>query len=648
MSVALRKLDIFFFIILGLIVIAVYSNTLKAPFVFDDRPNIENNPAIQLTELSIKNLKDAWLGSPNPNRPIANISFALNYYADGNNVRGYHVINILIHVINGILLYILFKTTLCLAWTDPSRSEMQPHGASADRQRRVFSQLDPAWISFWAAAIWLVHPIQTQSVTYIVQRMNTLASLFYLLSLILYVRARISQQYPVNSPRKASFHPYVLYAGSLFAGLLACGSKETAATLPFFILLYELYFFQNMGWAWVRRNYLFIALLAVLFFITTAVFLGNHPWDKILAGYGGREFTLPQRVLTEFRVIIFYLSLLLLPHPERLNLEHDFPLSISVFDPATTLLSIGAIAGLLAAALYLARKNRLLSFCILWFLGNLMIESSVIGLEILFEHRLYMPSMFVILAAVTVIFRYLTPKRLQRVIFCLVVFVCAFWTLERNAVWQNEIGLLKDCVAKSPHKARPHYNLGVALAEKGHSAEAIRHYHEALRINPKYASVHTNLGIELYALGKIDEAISHYTKALRIKPGFANAHLQLGIAQAGLGRMTVAVHHYKEALRYDPAMAEAHNNLGNIYFKQGNSAGAIRQFVKALEKNKKFAAAYNNLGAVMFQTGKYDQAVVLFTEALRINSKFDDARNNLALASQAAKEKKSVDPNILH
>jgi len=659
----------FFILIIGLIGSAIYANTLHVPYFLDDTPNIRDNHHIRLIHLSLKGLLEAGFESPLSSRPVANISFALNYYLGGSSLFGYHLVNILIHIITGLLLFLLFNTTLRLYWRPlPGVANLRIPTVSWAPDH-WFRRLDPMLVSFGATILWLVHPVQTQSVTYIVQRMNSMAAMFYLLCILLYARGRISQKQRTHNAEATSTHPYILFAGSLIAGLLALGTKEIAATIPFFILLYELYFFQNLSWSWVTRNYLYVGIVLVLFFITAAIYMGNHPWDKILAGYAGRDFTLEQRVLTEFRVVIFYLSLLIFPHPSRLNLEHDYALSHSLLDPATTILSLGFILVLLGISIYLAKKDRILSFCILWFLGNLVIESSVIGLEIIFEHRLYLPSMFLILAAVILIYRYLQPKRLQVMILSTVVIVFAFWTFERNKVWQDEVIFFSDCVQKSPNKARPrnalggalfdqgkveeaiaqytdslqldpdyasaHYNLGIALAETGNSTEAIKHYNEALRLNPKETSVLTNLGIELYAAGKIGEAMEHYSKALLVDPYFVNAHIHLAIALAGLGKNSEAIDHYSEALRINPVSTEAHINLGNILLKEGKIKEALWHYSKVLEINPKNALAYNNLGTIVFQMGNYDQAIVLFKEALNINPDFLNAQNNLKSASQA-------------
>ena len=145
----------------------------------------------------------------------------------------------------------------------------------------------------------------------------------------------------------------------------------------------------------MRRQLLPLAGLLILLVIVAWVYLGAQPLEKLSMVSGARDFTIPQRVLTEFRVVIFYISLLVLPHPSRLNLDHDLPLSLSLIDPITTILSLALIAGLIGLAFAVARKERLLSFCILWFFGNLVIESSVIGIELIYEHRIYLPSMMV-------------------------------------------------------------------------------------------------------------------------------------------------------------------------------------------------------------------------------------------------------------
>jgi Flp pilus assembly protein TadD len=600
---------------LAILVFSIYTNTLRAPFFFDDEINITRNPHIRLTQITIDGLIKAGFESYLPRRPMANLSFGLNYYFGGYDVFGYHLVNIVIHMITGLLLYLLVKTTLLLSWgTDRDASILKPPAAGSE-PARWWRSLDPSWVSFWAAALWLVHPVQTQSVTYIVQRMNSMAAMFCVLCLLLYARGRISQNLRFNHSRHPSTHPYVLFAGSLVCGLLALGSKETAATLPFFILLYELYFFQDLSWSWLKRNWIYFVIILILFFLVAAVYMGSHPLDRILSGYGRRDFTLNQRVLIEFRVVIFYLSLLIWPHPSRLNLEHDFALSYSLFDPVTTVISLGVIVGLLALGIYLGRRHRILSFCLLWFLGNLVIESSVIGLELVFEHRLYMPSMFLSLAAVMLFCRYVRHRWLQALLLGMVVMVSAFWTFERNKVWQDEVTFHRDCIQKSPTNARARDGLGSALLKRGQVEEAIAQYNESLRLDPDFASAHNNLGVALIRLENFSQAIYHFQEALRLVPGFADAFNNLNKLEENL-RIDGEIAKTKRKLTQNPEDPAMHYALGSLYMRRGKLDEAKTHYQKSLELDPEYHSALKNLASIYALTGNYDKAISLFQEMI--------------------------------
>jgi Flp pilus assembly protein TadD len=462
-----------------------------------------------------------------------------------------------------------------------------------------------------------------------------MSAMFYVLSLLLYAKARLAEK---------KWRKRVLFAGCILAGIFSFGSKEIAATLPFFIFLYEWYFHRDLSRRRLRRHILPITAVLLLFTVVALIYLGVHPLEKILNDYNGRNFTLAQRVLTEFRVVVFYISQLVFPHPSRLNLDHDFMLSRSLTDPFTTLLSIGVIVGLVGLTVYLAKRERLLSFCILWFLGNLVIESSVIGLEIIFEHRTYLPSMLVILMAVMLVFRYAKPNWLGISGLCVVVMVFSFWTYQRNSVWGDDVELWLDSAKKSPDKARPHYNLGVALASRGRFEEAIGHFSEALRIKPDYAVAHNNLGNVLASQGKIGEAVVHYSHALRIDPDHAKAHNNLGLALASQGKPEEAMGHFSEALRITPDDAEAHNVLGNALTRQGKIEEAMGHYFEALRIKPDYAGAHNNLGNALANRGKFGEAVVQYSQALHIDPDNAEAHNNLglALASQGKLEEASV------
>jgi tetratricopeptide (TPR) repeat protein len=627
------------------ITFATYSNTLDSPFVLDDHLKIEENPAIRVSQFSITQIIKAGFNSSKM-RPIAFASFALNHSLHQHDVFGYHLCNISIHVLTGFFLYLFLKTTFSI----PVIQERYKH---------------TDLIAFFAALIWLVHPIQTQSVTYIVQRMNSLASMFYILSFWLYIKSRLMDQ---------PWKKWSLLGGSGFIWILALGCKQNAAMLPFFIFLYEWYFFQDLSPKWLRSSLKYIIAVAIVFAALAFLYLGADPLEKInkLRDFSHGEFTLAERALTQTRVVVYYLSLIFFPHPSRLNLDYDFPLSYSLFNPMTTLFSLILISGLIALAVYLAKRERLISFCILWFFGNLLIESSIIPLAIIFEHRTYLPSMMVCLVPVLLGDRFVRIDWLKIGLACMLVVVFSFWTFQRNEVWESEFSLWSDVVKKSPNKARPHLNLGISLSElektdgaithynkallinpryakahfnlavamerQGKNVEAIKHYDEAIKIEPNYIKAHNNLGLLLTKTGRIEEAFQHYRRILKVKPEYVQAHLNLGVALVELRKFSQAIAHFEQALKIDPNYADAYYNLAVVLEKQGKINEAIDYYAAALEKNPDNAEAHFNLGNIFFKQGNTNDAVSHYKSALTIRPDFHETINNLALVNVARKD----------
>jgi len=592
--------------LLAIVVILIYADTLTTPFIFDDLVNIHDNPHIRVPALSLKNLAWAGFNSPIGSRPVANISFALNYYFNGYNLVGYHVVNILIHTVCGIFLYFLAKATL---QTPALRSRYEKFG----------------WIPFLTVFIWLVHPLQTQSVTYIVQRMNSMAAMFYVLSMLFYVKFRMST---------ASRARWALMAGCVTTAVLAFGTKEITATLPLVVILYEWYFFQELSAQWVKRNFFILGGVFLLFIVIALVYLDFDPVARILRGYRIRDFTPMQRVLTEFRVVVFYISLLLWPNPSRLNLDHDFALSYSLLNPATTLISITTIMALITFACLIARKEPLLSFGIIWFFGNLIIESSIIGLELVFEHRNYLPTMFVILAIVSLAFRYLKHVLPAAIALSLVGALFCGWTFERNKVWADEITLYRDSAAKSPGKARSHNNLGAALSRQDRVKEAIEQFQVALTINPQFSDAHYNLGYALVRTENLDEGILHFREAVRVEPKRVKYLNNLGAALILKGDYSEAVDHFKTALKTNPSDADVHNNIGLAYKKRGQPDAAMQHFSRAVVLDPRHAGALINRGAMQMNQGQLEAAGKDFARALVIRPGYVKARLNLEEVQQ--------------
>lgn len=559
-------------------VFLVYSNTREAPFALDDKFNVEHNPHIRIESLSPEKLVEAGFQSPLAHRPVANVSFAVGHYLHRNSVKGFRFVNIFIHMLTGVFLYFFIRSTL------------RTPGLQAHHGRG-------SWLPFFAALLWLLHPAQTQSVTYVVQRMNCLAAMFYILSLLFYVRGRLA----VGGGKK-----FVLYSAAVLAGVMALGSKEIAATLPLFVYLYEWYFFQNLDWSWFRRRlYPLITTLAVLAALTF-FYLGNEPLEFLLSAYQYRDFTLGQRLLTQFRVVVFYLSLILFPHPARLNLDHYFLVSTSLLEPLTTLFSVLVLLVLVVAGFLMARRELLISFCIFWFLGNLLIESSVIALEIVFEHRLYLPSMMIVLMAVVFTERYLRPVKLRvAVLICLAV-VSAFWTYERNHVWRDEVSLWNDSAVKSPLKARPQNNLGLAFMGRGDFGLAIEKYLDALKINPDYGEAHYNLSIALLNKSAFFEAEKEAREALRVNPRNADAHSIRGIALARQGKLAQATESFSEALRLKPNNPDIHYNIAISLAEMGDFRQALKHNLEVLRLKPDYDAARFHLREIQKKIDQKD------------------------------------------
>ena len=348
------------------VALLAYSNTFSVPFNFDDLPNITQNPNIQIRPLSWGTLerlvRNTYAGSI---RIFSFFTLALNYYFGGFNVFGYHLVNLIIHIASGIFLYWFLLLTFNL----PSLKER--YGSVSYK------------VALFTSLIFVTHPIQTQSVTYIVQRMASMGGMFYLLSLVLYIKGRLS----------TGRGRFLWFGGMALTYLLGVFSKENVAILPLFIALYEFYFFQSLDLS-PKGKKILLALAGILVILGAfgLIILGERYMNLIEEGYKFRTFTMWERVLTQFRVVLYYLTLLIYPHPSRLNLDYDFPISKTILDPPTTLISVLIVGALIGYSIWTAKKRPMISFCILWYFGNLVIESSIFPLEIAFEHRLYLPA----------------------------------------------------------------------------------------------------------------------------------------------------------------------------------------------------------------------------------------------------------------
>ncbi|MBI9075441.1 MAG: tetratricopeptide repeat protein [Desulfatibacillum sp.] len=568
------------------IVLILYANTLDSPFVFDDVPFIAKNAHIAITDFSWTSLKNVAFSST---RPLTNLSFALNHYFTRDNVAGYHMVNMFLHALAGLGLYFLILSLFAI----PAFSKK--YGS-------------PGWIPFLGAMLWLVHPIHTSAVTYIVQRSSVMASMFCLWSMAAYIQARVST---LNRQKW-------LGALSLCFWLLAMASKEIALALPFAILVFEWLFFHDFRKDWAGPFALILAGFSLLAILGAFIFLGSHPLDSILYDYKDFDFTIQQRLLTEPRVIVHYLSLLAFPYPGRLILDYDFTPSTALLNPTTTLASLALILGLFAASLGLAKKHRLVSYAVLWFLITLFLESSFIALDLAFEHRLYLPSVFPLVAvAVTALSLKKFRKLAVAALLCAIVLFGA-WTIQRNQVWQTDLGLWQDTVSKAPNNARAQNNLGLALANAGHEDQAFTHFQKAAQLKPGFGHANYNLGICFANQGKHKSAIPYFQKAIEAEPENALYLNDLALAYMATGDLETALDRLYTALRLEPDYAPTHNNLGVALGGQAMVREALEHFRKAVELYPEYADAHRNLGILLASLDNHPKAIYHFNEVLKI------------------------------
>lgn len=599
---------VFAIVVLAILIFSIYGNTLDCSWHFDDEPNITGNPNIHLKELSWKGIKRAlFSGRADPSalyRPVSCLSFALNYYFGGLDVLGYHLVNIFIHFLTSVFLFLFIYHTLNL----PSI------------RTRYADKAYP--IALLATLLWAINPLQTQAVTYLVQRMASMAGMFYIMSMYFYVKARIH----VIGSRKVLF--FIL---CFFSFLMALGSKENAIMLPLSLSLYEILLIQEMTKENLRRNlrifFLVAGAISILGFVYIYVRGGNIFY--FVGDYNLRPFTLWQRLLTEPRIIIFYISLLLYPMPHRLNIAHSVEISTSLLDPMTTLLSILLIVGAIVFVVFIARKRPLLSFCVLFFFLNHLVESTIFPLELIFEHRNYIPSMLLFLPIAigvwNLVNRYTMKKSMKFILSLFIILLLiglGHSTFMRNFIWKNDKSLWMDAVDKSPDTSRPHHNLGKYYQEIGDYKQAIHEYEKALE-TPE-TNRKGEVFVTYYNLGKIysdlkdpKKASDYYRMAIAMNPDYAPSYNNLaGIADRE-ENYELAHNYLLKAFKLDPDNPAINFNLGFHYLREGQPAKAI-QHLHWLTDDKQFGdRALLYLGIAFKQDGQLGRAMTYFRKALK-------------------------------
>lgn len=614
-----RKTDNKFYIIPVLAVLGflIYSNTLLSPFIFDDYWYIKDNLKIR----HIGNFLD-FSGT----RYLAFLTFAINYAVGKYNVFDYHLINILIHISNAVLVYLLasltFETSLIRRTCE--KNGKRSHGPS---------------IALVASLLFVSHPLETEAVTYISQRFTSLASFFYLASLVLYIKSKIVLE---DNLGKRSKGWYLCYLGSLVSACAAMKTKEISFTLPFVIMFYEFVFFHETKAAGKKFAYL-TPLLLTLLIIPVSLFVpsGGDSVTSFLRSTQLKDLTTLSShdyLITEFRVIVTYLRLLAFPAGQSLN--HYFPRFKSFFEPEV-LLSFAFLSSVLLSALFLLVRSFkreepygiVISFGILWFFVTLSIESSVIPiLHVIFEHRVYLPSVGIFISFSTLLF-FVKDTCLERAglklllsaAIIMIIAVNSCLTFKRNAVWKNEITFWQDTIRGNPENEVSYNSLGAALNRAGRYDEAIKYIKMALKLEPSFTSAHNNLGNALAEIGKFDEAVESYRAAIRLEPDSALYYCNLGIALGKSKRYDEASESFNTAIKLGGADEGAFYNLGYLMIQTGDFNKALEYLKRAVSADPDNAKSYYFMGYASYNLGRFVEAGGYLDTALKLDPYYADA-----------------------
>jgi tetratricopeptide (TPR) repeat protein len=612
------KKSVFQIALLGLLVVSAYYNTINASWQMDDKPNILHNKKLHIDNLMPETLYETFFASPGSikklYRPLPCLTFALNWYWGQDDPSGYRLVNIVIHVLTAILIFStvreLFKTP---------------------RLTNHFAEFEIQCIAFLSTALWALHPIQIQAVTYIVQRMTSMATLYYIAGLLIYIKARLNL-----SPKRLLF----LYLGCFASFVLSMACKENAATFPLAIILIEIAFFSieeesSLAILSSPRTLLFIVIGFLVFIVAAFHFTSGNPFS-FMNGFVNRSFSLNERVLTEFRVVVFYLSQIFYPHPDRFSIDHEIPISTTLIDPWTTLPAILIVASLLLLGFSQLKRNAVLAFAILFFFLNHIIESTVIPLEIIFEHRNYLPSVFMfvpIASGFMTLLRMMQRKSrfVPRVLIACMALIVAnlgIATALRNAVWDSTWTLWADAARKAPGNARP---LNVLAIELGwNKASTLENLDRALHFFQKSldlyrptkfqeADIVGNIAAIHFKKGEYQKAVEYYQRTLQMDPFFVKARYHLAETLAVLQEWEDASRHLDIVIKEGAPRDRYYNLKGFVLLWQDRPQEALPFFRRALSLSPMKVNILNNIGVTLSRLGSTANAEWFLNRARRMS-----------------------------
>jgi len=584
-----------------------YWNSLHVPFLFDDRFHIVENTRI-------RRLWPPWTLLLHTSRPVVNLSLALNYAIGRLDPLIYHILNAAVHICAALALYGVLRRTFL------SGLLRERFGQSANR------------LAGLSALIWLVHPIQTESVTYTIQRGESLMGLFYLFTIYSVIRAS-------DSGRRLWW-----YAAAVASCCLGIGCKGVMLTAPVVVLLYDRVFLSRSWNELARlRSKLYAALAVTLCLYPLLLSQAPVEW-KESAGFAYAGASPFQYAITQPGVILHYLRLVL--WPDKLCLDYGWPTARNIGEVLPQLLLVVA---LLAVTVLAWRRKPALGFLGAWFFIILIPTSSFIPIaDVAVEHRMYLSLAAAVTLAVTVLIlplRRATGPVITWAACGTIVVALTAVTIRRNLDYASELAIWQDTVEKSPGNPRAQYDLGHALEAAGRTQEAILHYQKALEEKPDYVDALNNLGHVLAVSGKAPDAAGYLQRALQLKPNLPEAHLNMGYALVQQGKIKEAIAEWEEALRIRPDYAEVHNNLGIALAMDGRMSEAIDHWQEALKLSPDSADTHNNLAYALSTTGKTREAILHYEEVLRLKPDYLQALDSYARLLATLAPADGGDPN---
>jgi tetratricopeptide (TPR) repeat protein len=587
--------------------ILVYANSFAGVFIFDDVRHIEFNERI----------RQLWPITPllTARRPVVEVSLAVDYAIGQLHVWGYHAFNLGVHLLAGLVLFGVIRRTLL--------------------GERLKSSYGPSalWLALAASLVWLVHPLQTQGVTYIVQRGESLMALFYVLTLYCVIRGA------------ASSRRWAWYAAAVVACALGMGSKAVMVTAPFVVLLYDWIFLARSLRRALRARWVLYAGLAATWLVLLACgevqdVFNTDPGQRPAVGFGYKEVTPLEYARTQPGVIVHYIRLCF--WPASLCLDYGWPVARNL---ASIVVCGAAIVLLLAATAWALWRRPALGFLGACFFLILSPTSSFIPImDLAFEHRMYLPSAAVLILVVLGVHRLgrmlvtrwptsaVAVRWLAGGLTGVIVVALGLGTAARNRVYQDAVVMWRDVIAKRPQNKRALNNLAVELAGRGEYEEALALSQRAVELDPEYSQAYMNVGQALFELGRYEEAIEAYRKCIEFGPDAWYHHYYLGVALAELGRGEEAVAEFRKALAVDPEAYEVRFDLARLLRRQGRLDEAAQEFREVVRQRPRHVQAGYQLGLVLQELGRLADAVDAYRRVLTVDGDDTEVRCSLASA----------------